>query len=88
VSPLSASEEFKQCTFCRSNHLSTLNGEIALHFSSLPNLDTPATFVFPEVYVCLDCGNAHFALPEPARLSLARTSSAASRIAAASRSAV
>jgi len=34
-------------------------------FLELKNIGKPVVWVFPEVVVCLDCGTAEFAVPEP-----------------------
>jgi hypothetical protein len=52
------------CKSCGSNNLSKFWGEIAIHFPGLKNLDKTVVWVFPELVVCLDCGTAHFAVPE------------------------
>jgi hypothetical protein len=37
---------------------------MCIHFPGLKNIDKPVVWLFPEVVVCLDCGNAEFAVPE------------------------
>jgi hypothetical protein len=51
------------CKSRGSNDQKHFNGEIAIHFSKLENLDKPV-WVFPELLICMDCGTAEFALPE------------------------
>jgi len=51
------------CKSCQSAHQSKVNGEIALHFPGLKNLDKPIVWVFPELVVCLDCGFTEFVIP-------------------------
>jgi hypothetical protein len=36
-----------------------------IHFSGLKNLDKPGVWVFPKLFVCLDCGFSEFTVPEP-----------------------
>lgn len=38
--------------------------EIAFHIPGLNNLDEPHLFVFPEILVCMNCGNAEFTVPK------------------------
>ena len=52
------------CRLCESSDLSRFKGEITLHFPGLKNIDKPVVWVFPEVWVCLNCGNAEFSVPE------------------------
>jgi len=52
------------CKSCQSNNLKKFTAEIAIHFPGLKNLDQPTVWVFPELWICLDCGNARFAVPE------------------------
>jgi hypothetical protein len=37
---------------------------MAIHFLGLEALKKPIVWVFPELLVCLNCGNAEFAVPE------------------------
>jgi hypothetical protein len=53
-----------KCRLCESNHLRRFTGEIALHFPGLKNIDKPVVQVFPEVWVCLNCGCSEFSVPE------------------------
>jgi hypothetical protein len=57
------------CKSCDSDNLSNFNGELAIHFPGLKDLDKPIVWVFPTLLVCLNCGSAEFAVPE-AELSL------------------
>jgi hypothetical protein len=52
------------CKSCQSEHQSSLNGEIAIHFPGLNGLDKPIVWVFPKLLVCLNCGFTEFAIPE------------------------
>ena len=75
--PLSPTE-LNHCSCCGNDHLQMFNGEVALHLRGMENLDKPATFVFPKVLVCLDCGASHFVIPGEVRQSLARNPNGAS----------
>jgi hypothetical protein len=50
---------------------------MAIHFPGLKNINKPQVFIFPQILVCLDCGNAEFAVPEPELRELAKVHSAA-----------
>jgi len=52
------------CKSCGSENLQKFRGEIAVHFLGLKCMDMPIVWVFPELVVCLDCGNAQFIVPE------------------------
>jgi hypothetical protein len=52
---------------------------MGLHFRGLKNIDKPIVWIFPELVVCLDCGNAEFAVPK-AELHLLAKDEAASAV--------
>jgi hypothetical protein len=52
------------CRACGSENLGSFNGEIAIHFRGLKNIDQPTVFVFPELLICLSCGITEFVIPE------------------------
>jgi hypothetical protein len=52
------------CKSCGSVNHSKFSAEIGIHFHGLKDIDKPLVWVFPELVVCLDCGNAEFAVPE------------------------
>ena len=52
------------CQSCGSALSQLFNGEIAIHFLGRHGLTQPIVWVFPKVTVCLDCGVAHFTVPE------------------------
>jgi len=35
-----------------------------MHIPGLKGLNKPTVWVFPEIFVCLDCGKARFVVPE------------------------
>ena len=45
------------CRFCGSENRQNFRSEIAVH---LRKLDQPHVFVFPEIVVCVNCGEAEF----------------------------
>jgi hypothetical protein len=49
---------------CGSTTLREFRGEIGIHFPGLRNIDKPVVWVFPDLFVCLDCGTAEFVVPE------------------------
>lgn len=52
------------CKSCKSAYEKVFPAEINLHFPSPEGLDKPTVWVFPHLLVCLDCGSAHFTMPE------------------------
>jgi transcription elongation factor Elf1 len=67
------------CPSCGSTNESKLTAEIAIHFPGLRNLNKPTVWVFPEIFVCLDCGKARFVVPEAELRSLNRGDAATAR---------
>ena len=65
------------CKACGSNQQSKFTAEIAIHFPGLKDLNKPVVWVFPEVLVCLGCGNTEFAIPEDQLCLLAKGEAAA-----------
>jgi len=49
-----------RCTSCGSENQRRFNGEIAIHFPGLRNLQKLPVLVFPEIVLCLNCGVALF----------------------------
>jgi hypothetical protein len=49
---------------CGSDKQSKFTAEMGIHFPGLKGLEKPVVWVFPELLVCLNCGNAEFAVPE------------------------
>jgi hypothetical protein len=54
------------CRVCGSEELGEFTGELAIHFPGLRDLNKPVVWVFPEIWVCLNCGNAGLSVPENA----------------------
>jgi hypothetical protein len=52
------------CNWCGSVNLRKFSGEIAIRFPGLKNIDKPVVWVYPELVICLECGNAEFAVPQ------------------------
>jgi hypothetical protein len=65
------------CKFCGSQSQTKFIAEIAVHSSDFKK---PHVFVFPDLFVCLDCGKAEFKVTgtELDSLKQCRVSSAAS----------
>ena len=61
----------QRCESCDSDNLHRFGGELAIHFSGPQNIDRPAVVLFPELVVCLACGNSQFTIPETELRSLA-----------------
>ena len=52
------------CASCGSTNEGKFTGEIDMHFPGQKGLNQPTVWVFPEIFVCLDCGKARFVVPE------------------------
>ena len=65
------------CKSCGSVNQKEFNVEMAIHLPGLQDIDKPAVWVFSGVVVCLDCGNAEFAVPEAELRKLAKGDAAA-----------
>jgi hypothetical protein len=64
------------CKSCGSENMGKFGAEIAIHFSGFKNIDKPHVYVSAEIFVCLDCGIAQFAVPR-AELRLLQSGKAA-----------
>jgi hypothetical protein len=53
------------CVSCGSNCQQEFASEMILHFSGIKNLDEPGVWIFPKLFVCLECGYSHFIIQEP-----------------------
>lgn len=51
------------CLSCASRNQLKLSVEMNMHFPGLRNLDKPSVWLFPDVFVCLDCGCSQFSVP-------------------------
>lgn len=67
------------CKACGSENVQKLRGEIAMRTPGLKNIDKPIVWVFPDIVVCMDCGNAEFAVPEDELRTLAKREAAIGR---------
>ncbi len=65
------------CKSCGSVNQKKFTAEMGIHFPGLEDIDKPTVWVFTEVIVCLDCGNAEFAVPEAELHQLAKGDAAA-----------
>jgi hypothetical protein len=65
------------CKSCGAEKQSKFTAEIAIHFPGLKGLNKLIVWVFPELLVCLNCGNAEFAVPETELRLLAKDDAAA-----------
>jgi hypothetical protein len=52
-----------RCKSCGSKNLDSFNGELAIHFCGLENVNQPTIFIFPELTICRDCGVGEFIVP-------------------------
>ena len=65
------------CKSCGSDQQGKFAAEVAIHFPGLKNISKPHVFVSPKLLVCLNCGNAEFAVPEAELRALAKGDAAA-----------
>ena len=65
------------CKSCGADKQGAFTAEIAIHFPGLKGLDKPHVWVFPQVLVCLNCGNADFLVREKELRALAEGNAAA-----------
>ena len=52
------------CPKCKSGALSTVPAEIRLYRNTPRTMSHPPISPQPDIQICLDCGNAEFAVPE------------------------
>jgi hypothetical protein len=52
------------CNRCASENHREFNGELAIHFPGIAGLEKPIVWTYPKLFVCLDCGQAKFDVPE------------------------
>jgi len=55
------------CLSCLSDNQAEFSAEMVIHFSGLRNLDNRGVWVFPKLFVCLNCGVSLFVIPEAKR---------------------
>lgn len=65
------------CKSCGSDKQRKFTAEIAIHFPGLKSLEKLHVMVFPELLVCMSCGNAEFTVPEAELRLLAKGDAAA-----------
>lgn len=53
-----------KCPACASDNLGGFSAEVHIHFPHRENLDKPGVFLFPRVFVCLNCGLSSFTATE------------------------
>jgi hypothetical protein len=69
--------EVVRCTFCGSDNVGKFGAEIAIHFLGLKNINKPHVYTSADLVVCLNCGTAQIAIPEPQLGQLAKGAAAA-----------
>lgn len=52
------------CKSCHSLNNQEFPAEINIHFPGVEDLAEPNLFVFPQLFVRLDCGFVEFSIPE------------------------
>jgi len=53
------------CKSCGPENLHKFEGEIAIHFPGMKNIDKPIVWVRPELAVCLDCASRSLLFRKP-----------------------
>jgi len=53
------------CIACGSIGQKEIASEMILHLSGIKNLDEPGVWIFPKLFVCMDCGYSLFTIQEP-----------------------
>lgn len=51
---------FHSCQQCGAVSHGEFPAEVCIHFPGPENLSKPAVFVFPRLWVCMNCGTAQF----------------------------
>ena len=65
------------CKWCGSDKQRRFTAEVAIHSPGLEGLNDPIVWVFPELFLCLNCGKAEILVLET-ELRVLEKSSAAS----------
>ena len=60
---IAQSDQTAKCRRCSSKNRPEFSAELAIHFTGLPGLDKPPVWVFPKLFVCLNCGLTEFIVP-------------------------
>lgn len=64
------------CKWCGSDKQRKFTAEVAIHSPGLEGLNKPIVWVFPELFLCLNCGKAEFIIPAKDLRTLATDDSA------------
>jgi len=54
----------QSCPSCYSANQREFSAEMNIHFPGMKGLNIPAVWVFPTIFVCMDCGTGQFTIPE------------------------
>lgn len=52
------------CKACGSDNQGKFSAEIAIHRQAPGGRGKPLVWIFPELFVCLNCGKTEFVVPE------------------------
>jgi hypothetical protein len=52
------------CKCCGLDKQRRFTAEVAIHSPGLEGLNKPIVWVFPELFLCLNCGKAEFFVPD------------------------
>ena len=72
------------CKSCGSAIERKFKGEIGVRSSEVKDLARPSVWIFPELFVCLECGATEFTVPKTELRKLAESNFAAARSAESS----
>ena len=64
------------CKWCGSDKQSRFKAEVAIHFPGIEGLNRSVVWVFPELFLCLNCGKANFTVPDDDLRTLGKDDSA------------
>jgi hypothetical protein len=67
------------CKSCGSVNQGEFSSEVDIHFSELRNVKKSPLLVYPELLLCLDCGNAEFMVPKDQLALLSKTDATSER---------
>jgi hypothetical protein len=66
-----------KCRMCESTNQRRFIAEMGIRSGGLKNIKQPVVWVFPQLTICLDCGNAVFNVPDAELRALAQDNAAA-----------
>jgi heterodisulfide reductase subunit C len=52
------------CPSCGSGNQTEFRTEMMIHFAGIKNVGKPGVWLFPKLWICLDCGASRFRVPD------------------------